>query len=139
MGNYVIKTAVLCILVGLGGCSGVGEGASKELTDSEISKMLIGEWAAEGDNMSGVNHYQKDGTLKATGTISVNGSSIDISLLGSWKVSNGTIIATVTETNVPQIIREGHTSKDKVIAIDDKRLVYVTEDGKESTRKRINR
>jgi hypothetical protein len=140
-----------CVIVGvlllfgsgaLAGWAAGREDPPKKLTDAEISKLLVGKWAVEegaekGPKIKGANHYKKDGTIEAEATIEAGGETLKVTLSGTWKVMDGLIIATVTKTSAPELIKEGHVSKDQVISIDDKMLRYKTERGKESTRKRV--
>jgi hypothetical protein len=78
-----------------------------------------------------------DGTLDAEAVIGEGDKSFKVVLSGTWKVSEGVIIGTVTKTNVPDLIVEGFVTKDQVVSLDDKLLTYKTENGKENSRKRI--
>lgn len=139
-----VNVAVL-ILFGFGsvaGWSARGDDPPKKLTDAEISKLLIGKWVVEdgtekGPRIKGTNHYKEDGVLDTEATIEANGKTIKVTLSGNWKVKDGIIVATVTKTSTPELIKEGHVSKDQVISIDDKMLKYKSEKGKESVRKRV--
>jgi hypothetical protein len=62
---------------------------------------------------------------------------LKIAVSGTWKVSDGVIIATVTKTNVPELIKEGIVTKDRVLSLDEKLLKLEAEDGKEQVRKRV--
>jgi hypothetical protein len=117
------------------------EDQPKKPSDEEITKLLVGKWIIdEGDGKTepkakGTVNYKKDGTVELEATVDI-GKELKISLSGTWKVSEGVIIATVKKTNVPDIIKEGLVSKDKVISIDDKVLKYKDEMDKEKTHKR---
>lgn len=119
------------------------EDPPKKQTDEEITKLLIGKWVIdEGDGkkepkVKGVVHYKKDGTVEAEGTVEFGDNSLKISITGTWKVSEGVVTETVTKTNVPDVIKEGLVSKDKVISIDDKTYKYKDDAGKEKTHKRM--
>ena len=135
----------LLLLLALGawvdGVAGRGD-PPKGLTDAEISRRLVGKWAAEegvegGPKVRGTTRYKDDGTLEAEGTVEAGGKSLTIRLSGTWKVADGMIIATVTKTSAPDLLPEGHVSKDRVLSIDEKALRYKTETGKESVRRRV--
>jgi hypothetical protein len=137
MRDRVVALIILSIPIALIGWSHDHAGAQQKQTDAEISKLLIGKWAAEEPKIKGVNHYKKDGTLDVTGTLTLGDQSLKIVISATWKVSDGMIIATVTKTNVPELIKEGHVSKDQVISIDEKLLKFKTERGDEKVRKRV--
>jgi hypothetical protein len=115
----------------------------KKPTDSEITKLIVGKWAVDegGDNepkIKGTMHYKKDGTVEANATIEIGKNPpLKVTVSGTWKAMDGVIVATVTKTNVPDLIKEGFVSKDTVISIDDKEFKYKSEQGKERTEKRI--
>jgi hypothetical protein len=115
----------------------------KKLTDEEITKRIVGKWAVdEGDGkaepkIKGTMTYKKDGKVDAEATIEVGKNSVKVSLSGTWKVSDGVITSTVTKTNVPDLIKEGFVSKDKVISINDKEYKYKDEKDNEKTQKRV--
>lgn len=128
----------ICLLAGAGGGR---DDNPKKLTDEQISKLLVGKWLVDLDEGKGVKikgstTYKKDGTVDAEATIELGDKSIKMVLAGTWKVKDGVIISTVTKTNNPEIVKEGLTTKDKVVSIDDKSLKYTSEDGKERTDKR---
>jgi hypothetical protein len=59
-----------------------------------------------------------------------------VAISGTWKVADGVVTETVTKSNVPDLIKEGLVSKDKVISVDDKEYKYKDEMGKEKSHKR---
>lgn len=143
MRTWVVGAIILSVSLALSGWAKGHAGTPKKLPDAEISKLLTGKWAVEyddgnGPKVKGLNHYKKDGTLDATGTVTVGEKSLEIAISGTWKVLDGTIIATVTKTNVPELIKEGHISKDQVLLIDEKLLKFKGENGKERVHKRVN-
>src|SRR5262249_5798815 len=132
-------TLVVCVLWGLSGTA--GDKKPPKQTDEEIVKLLVGKWSAEGTNDKGVkykgtNHYKKDGTVTAQGTIEIADKSIEILVSGTWKVDKGVLIETV-EKSEPPILKKGQVSKDLVLSIDDKVLKLKTEKGTEIIRKRV--
>ena len=113
----------------------------KKLTDAEISKLLVGKWTVEDSNDKGLKikltvKYAKDGTFETEATLTAGEKSLNLMLSGTWKVTDGMIIATVTKTGAPDLFKEGHVSKDQVLAIDEKTIKYKTEKGKEVVYKR---
>jgi len=109
------------------------EDKANKQTDEEITKLLVGKWTVdEGDGVKepkikGTMNYKKDGTVDAEATIDAGKQTFKISLSGTWKVKEGVLISTVTKTNAPELIKEGHVSKDTVVSIDDKEFKYKEE------------
>jgi hypothetical protein len=118
------------------------EDPPKKQTDEEISKLLIGKWIVdEGDGqkepkIKGSVNYKKDSTVVVEATIDFGKDNLKVFLEGTWKVKDGVITATVTKTSHPELIKEGHISKDKLISVSDKELKYTDEMGKEKLHKR---
>ncbi|HEV3437325.1 MAG TPA: hypothetical protein VG122_08200, partial [Gemmata sp.] len=73
----------------------------------------------------------------AEATIEAGQNTLKITVSGTWKVKDGVIIATVTKTSAPELIKEGLVSKDTVISIDDKVFKYKDMGGKEKSQKRM--
>jgi hypothetical protein len=119
------------------------EDPPKKQTDEEINKLLVGKWIIdEGDGqkepkIKGSVTYKKDGTVDLEATLDIAKDSFKIALSGTWKVKDGAIIATVTKTSNPDLVKEGVVSKDKVVSVTDKELKYTDELGKEKSHKRM--
>jgi hypothetical protein len=131
---------VAMMLVGL---VSAREDPPKKQTDEEIGKLLVGKWIIdEGDGqkepkIKGSLTYKKDGTVDLEASLDIGKDSFKIALSGTWKVKEGVIVATVTKTNNPDLVKEGVVSKDKVISVTDKELKYTDEMGKEKLHKRM--
>jgi hypothetical protein len=114
---------------------------AKKQTDAEITKLLVGKWAVEVDEMGvkvkGTQEYTKDGKFAAEATIEAGKNTIKLTVSGTWVVKDGMVIETVKKSNQPMIVPEGKESKDKVISIDDKVYKFKDEMDKERTVKRI--
>jgi hypothetical protein len=112
----------------------------KPLPDSQISQLLQGKWRAEENGSAArilaVQDYRNDGTLVTIGTMTVAGRSVPLALSGVWKVVDGYIVATLEESNIPQI-RPGLVTRDYVLSIDGSKLRYRTDSGKVSIRNRL--
>jgi hypothetical protein len=112
----------------------------KKQTDEEITKLLIGKWTSElsenGVTIKSTTVYKKDGKMEFTATLTVQDKTIPISLEATWKVSKGMLLATVTKTNVPEMMKEGHMEKDQVLSVDEKAFRYKSEKGKERVQTR---
>lgn len=113
----------------------------KTLTDAEIKRLLVGKWFEEIDDegvkAKATSHYKKDGTFATDGTFDDGKKSLRIGASGTWKVSDGAIIRTVTKTSVPELINVGHVGKDQVLSIDDKVLKCKWENGRENMSTRV--
>jgi hypothetical protein len=114
----------------------------KKQTDEEINKLLVGKWIVdEGDGqkepkIKGVVQYKKDGTVEAEATVEIKNETVKVVISGTWKVADGVVTETVTKSNVPELIKEGLVTKDKVISVDDKEYKYKDDMGKEKSHKR---
>jgi hypothetical protein len=119
------------------------EDTPKKQSDEEIGKLLVGKWIVdEGDGktepkIKGILNYKKDGTVDVDATLDFGKESLKISVSGTWKVKDGIIVATVTKTSHPELIKEGLVSKDKVISVTEKELKYKDEMGKEKLHKKM--
>ena len=135
---------MLCFVAAfaLAGRTKAVEDPPKKQTDEEITKLLVGKWIVdEGDGqkepkIKGVVQYKKDGTVEAEATVEINNNTIKVAISGTWKVADGVVTETVTKSNVPDLIKEGLVSKDKVISVDDKEYKYKDDSGKEKSHKR---
>jgi hypothetical protein len=142
MCNWVVG---IFILLASGTLTGLASGRvdpPKKQTDAEISKFLVGKWVVDeggdkGPKIKGTEHYKKDGTIEAEATIDDGNTPLKITVSGTWKVMDGAVIATVTKSSAPDLIKVGLVSKDQVISIDDKEYKYKSEGGQEKTQKRL--
>jgi hypothetical protein len=133
---YVVMTAVIFCL------APVRADEPKKLTDAEITKLLIGNWLLEeegGKNgkLKANTNRKKDGTFDGEGTLENGDRKDKLTISGTWKVSDGFIIDTVTKFN-SEVIQPGFVTKDKVLFIDGKTLKFKNERGDEKIRKRID-
>jgi hypothetical protein len=143
MCNWIGAILVLLAAGAVTGWANGHDDPPKKLTDAEISKLLVGKWSIEeggdkGPKIKGTENYKKDGIVEAEATVDDGKNApLKISLSGTWKVMDGVIVTKVTKSNVPDLIPEGHVSKDTVISIDDKEIKYKSEGGQEKTHKRL--
>ncbi|MBA4190731.1 MAG: hypothetical protein C0467_22325 [Planctomycetaceae bacterium] len=122
-------------------CHGADD-APKKLDDAEITKHLVGKWAVDevGDHglkVRGTAHFKKDGTFEAEATIGDGEKPVKLSLSGTWKVSDGVIVSTVTKSSSPAIVAQGRVTKNHVISIGERTIKHKSEMGKECIRTRI--
>jgi len=137
-----VRNLAVCITV----CTSVLSAAAddgmepKKPTDAEIVKMLVGKW--EGTDpitgTSGTIHYAKDGTFTGKGTTPLDDKmKVEFEVEGTWKVSGGAILFTITKSTRPGIAPVGAEVKEVVHAIDEKAIRYTRGLGKEKTRTRV--
>lgn len=137
MRTVTIATALVIV------CSLVSrvDGREGKPSDEEINKLLVGKWSVEETNgnvkIKGTSTYKKDGTLEGEATIDLGDQKIVLKVSGTWKVKDGVVTETVTKSNRPDIIKEGMTTKDTVVSINDKEYKIKSESGKETTAKRV--
>jgi hypothetical protein len=132
------------LLLGWAVVSATGQHARKP-SDADLTRLLVGKWTADEKmdalRMKGSASYNKDGTFKGEMQleIEVDGikESAKIMVAGTWKVVDGAIETTVTESSEPQLSPLGATSKETVVAIDDTTVRTKTEKFKAITWKRV--
>jgi hypothetical protein len=133
--------SVAFMLAALAASTVVAHDDAKKLTDEQITKLLLGKWAIEEDEMGvkvkGTQNYMKEGKFEAEATIEAGKQTFKLTLSGTWKVKDGSVIETITKSSNPDAIPEGKESKDKVISIDDKTYKFKDEKDKERTVKRL--
>jgi hypothetical protein len=137
----MIRRAPSCVAACLLALAPTAIAADPKLpSDAEIRALLVGKWVQQkkgpgGAVAKGSTTFKKDGTFAGEATITVNGQTITVTVSGTWKVVNGTLIETIEKSNVPTLSK-GQVSKDKVLAISRKALKLKTEDGQESEQTR---
>lgn len=101
-------------------------------SDTYYSQEILGHWKwemIEGDNsVTGVYTYQRDGKLIAEGMYSMNGRQIPIKLSGGWEIKDGTLVSTIKETNVPEMLPVGTVTKDNILEIEEAGFQYYSDD-----------
>ena len=110
-------------------------------SDADYKEKILGQWKEEfvegPATFKGFETYQRDGTLIADGMLSLQGQKIPIKLAGVWEIKNGTLIATLKKSNVPQMMPVGIVSKDKIVEINQTVFRYKTEDGELERKTRV--
>ena len=110
-------------------------------SDADYKEKILGQWKQEfvqgPASMKGLETYNRDGTLIGDGMLSLQGQKIPIKLSGVWEIKNGTLIATVKKSNVPQMFPVGTVSKDKIVEINQTVYRYKTEDGELEQKTRV--
>jgi hypothetical protein len=113
---------------------------SKKPPDAEITRLLIGKWKGS-DPITGVTgtiQYAKDGTFIGDGKVSLPcKEEIAFHAEGTWKVSKGAILFTITKSTRPGVAPVGIEVKEVVYAIDEKTVRYKRGLGKVKERTRL--
>jgi hypothetical protein len=135
----LLAAGVLFIL-GLMSAPGRADEPAKKLSDAEITKLVVGKWyeerKGEGMELKGTTTYRKDGTFSGEATLKLRDESHKVSVTGTWKVADGSLIETV-EACDPPILKKGHVSTDQVLAVTAKALKLKEKSGKEMIKTRI--
>jgi hypothetical protein len=111
--------------------------------DAAITKQLAGKWTTcltggSATEPDGTIRYDAGGTFAAEGKVSIGeGRKADVKVEGSWKVSDGSILHTVTKSTHPGLAPVGGVLKERVISIDAKQMTVKRGVGKERERKRV--
>jgi hypothetical protein len=128
--------AAVVIAAGLAG----GVRAADKPADDEIARLMVGTWVSAGDASSGAVgtlHYRADGTLTGTGVVRVGEEAVEVRVEGTWKVSGGAVLLTLTKSSHPGLAPIGAEAKEVILAIDADSVRYRRGVGKEKTRTRV--
>jgi hypothetical protein len=111
----------------------------KRPSDTEINKLLIGKWEGKdaATGITGTIKYAKDGSFIAEGLVPVGNKKVEISTSGTWSVSSGTIVSTVTKSSRPRFAPVGSEVKEVVNAIDEKSVKFTRGAEQERVRTRV--
>lgn len=111
----------------------------KPPSDAEIKLLLIGKWegADLATGVTGTIRYAEDGTFSADGLVPIGNRKIEINTVGTWSVSGGTILSTVTKSSRPRIAPVGTEVKEAVHAIDQKAIRFTRGAEQERVRTRV--
>ena len=111
--------------------------------DAAITKQLIGKWTTcltggSATAPDGHVRYVPGGSFAAEGKVSLGeGVTTDVKVDGTWKVTEGAIVHTVTKSSHPGLAPVGAVMKERVVSIDDKQMTIKRGTGKERERKRV--
>lgn len=123
----LMMAAVTMVLVWASAVAADGAEDPKQPTDVEINRLLIGKWEGT-DLMTGVTgtiRYAKDGTFTADASVPLRNRTIEINTEGTWSVTSGTILHSVTKSSRPVVAPVGTEVKETVHAIDDKSVRFI--------------
>ena len=132
-----LSAFVLCLLLLLG-CS-----HGKSLTDADITDKLVGDWKVDGVLPTGVTasgtvSILRDGSLKCDTKFVRETRTLDMSYTGTWQVDKGLLIETIKTTSNSNLLAVGFVTRDKIIHLDDRKLVFEMESGNIITRERTH-
>lgn len=111
----------------------------KKPADADITRLLVGKWDCTDPTAgaAGTISYAKEGTFAGDGTVESRGEKIEVHIEGTWKVSGGAILATVSKSTRPGVVPIGIEVKEDVHAIDEKSMRFTRGLGKEKSRTRV--
>ena|ERR1035438_3305848 len=130
--------SVLSLL--LAGCRH-GNNSQTALTDAGIAEKIVGTWQVaeltpRGVSASGTVSILRDGSLSSDGRFVRGERKISIAYTGTWQVEKGVLIETIKTTSNSNLLAVGLVTRDKILRLDDRELVFETETGKRVTRER---
>lgn len=111
----------------------------KRPSDAQIKLLLIGKWegADLATGVTGTIRYAKDGTFSADGLVPIGNKKVEINTVGTWSVSGGSILSTVTKSSRPRIAPVGAEVTEVVNAIDQKAVRFTRGAEQERVRTRV--
>lgn len=104
------------------------------LSDSEISGLLIGKWLITLSNnnnntkLVAVDEYLPNGKARQKGILTVSNQHMNIKMESTWKVENGELISSLVSITPKGMMPVGLTTTDTVISIDKEK--FILRDGK---------
>ena len=119
----------------------VGCGHARPLTDSDITDKMVGNWKTDavlptGATASGTVSIFRDGSLTCSTKFVREARTLNIFYTGTWQVDKGLLIETIKTTSHSNLLAVGLVTRDKILRLDDKKLVFEVESGNIITRER---
>ncbi len=110
-------------------------------SDQALTEKLVGKWEfmiGNGDiSIKAQEEYKSDGTVQTHGQVFKNGSLIEeYNIKSLWKIANSYIYVEIIEST-SSVLKAGLRTTDKIISIDDHEFTFESEDGVQTTMKRI--
>lgn len=108
-----------------------------EVSDSLYRQKAVGNWRVRrflgnGAYMDMQAVYQPNGLATWGGTVTAQGQTVYISMTGSWEIQDGYFTIRITASNIPQLIRSGTTSVNRIVTLNDDELTCVDAQSGES-------
>ena len=118
-----------------------GCGRAKPLTDADISDKIVGNWKTDGVLPTGVTasgtvSIHRDGSLTCNTKFVRESRTLNMSYTGTWQVDKGCLIETIKTTSNSNLLAVGFVTRDKILQLDDRKLVFEMESGNIITRER---
>lgn len=142
----IMRATLLAMLFALGllGCSKESvtsvQGDTRQLSDEEFTKRLVGVWFQSITNRQGVRVFG-DATYRADGTVTWDGTFISQTRTqqfldhGVWRVERGYLCTTVTNSAVNQFALHKEY-RDELISATESEFAYRTSGGSVESRLR---
>lgn len=106
--------------------------------DSDLTKALVGTWIVNKKSataeVNGEVTLHSNGKFSVVAKIRINGIERPMSYSGKWSVQNGFLIEKITKHSIPE--RNGRSTKDQVVEVNDQIFTYRTQHGELEMRKR---
>jgi len=114
---------------------------SKPLTDADIEEKIVGTWQVDGTSPSGVLangtvSILGDGSLTCNTKYLRGARALNIEYTGTWRVENGFLVETIKTTSNSNLLAVGFVTRDRILRLDNQKLVFETENGSTVTRNR---
>lgn len=114
---------------------------SKPLTDADIAKKIVGTWKVDGTSPSGVSANGSvsilgDGSLTCNTKFLRGERELYIEYTSAWRVENVFLIETIKTTSNSNLLAVGFVTRDKILRLDNQKLVFEMENGSKVTRNR---
>lgn len=135
---YAILAAALFLLIA--GCA-ANKPSSSDLSDEEITKLLIGKWdLSEKEGLrstTGYDLFRADGTFSSEALVEYTGNRYrGTRVSGKWKVLDGNLVETI-ESAEPPVHDKGTVYRLKVLNVTATQLVTEGAGGIVVARKRL--
>jgi hypothetical protein len=103
-------------------------------SDIAVTRLLVGNWdfrSASPTVKEGTFTFRADGTFSSHGLFHVGVRESRIDAEGTWQVKNGVLTEKLTQSNDPTTIHIGQITRDKVLSITNKKVLFETEEGRQ--------
>ena len=120
--------------------SGSGSTVCGMVRTGKLTKLLVGKWVEEVNEPPKVTgqvttQYRDNNTYAGEAALTVDGKAVTVSVTGTWKVENGTLVEVVEKSSggVPK----GATSRDKFVAASKEEVKLTSEKGRTILLRRV--
>ena len=135
-----LSSALFALNLLLTGCSHDGN-SKKPLADASIVEKIVGTWKVDGTSPSGVLAngsviILEDGSLTCSTKFLRGERELNIKYTASWRVEKGFLIETIKTTSNSNLLAAGLVTRDKILRLDNQKLVFEMENGNTVARDR---